>query len=148
MNDVATSTLSLHLSRHFDAPPERVFDAWLGASWGAWLPPGGATCKLGVIDPREGGRFELVMTMPDGREVPISGTYREVARPERLVFSWAGGCNDFATLVTVTFAPDGAGTSMTLRQDGFEEGGLREGFRSGWSGEGGSFDKLAALLAA
>jgi hypothetical protein len=35
---------------------------------------------------------------------------------------------------------------MTLRQEGFSDTGLRDGYRSGWTGEGGSFDKLDALL--
>lgn len=35
MNDVATipSLVSLELSHRFDAPPERVFDAWVTEDW-------------------------------------------------------------------------------------------------------------------
>ena len=39
MNGVAEPHLSLDLSRRFEAPPERVFDAWLSKEWGEWLPP-------------------------------------------------------------------------------------------------------------
>ncbi len=79
--------------------------------------------------------------------VEASGTYREIVPPRKLVFTFAGGCAFQETVVTVTFRHDGVGTLMTLRQDGFSEAGLREGFRTGWTGPGDSFDKLAALLA-
>ena len=138
--------LTLTLSRYFDAPPDRVFDAWTGPDWGDWLPPRGATCKVTAIDPRRDGRFEAAMSMPDGRHIAVSGTYREVQRPERLVFTWHGGCSNAATLVTLTFRAEGTGTRMTLRQEGFDQDAMRTGFESGWSGEGGSFDKLVAFL--
>jgi uncharacterized protein YndB with AHSA1/START domain len=33
--------IELELTRHFDAPPEQVFDAWLSKSWGDWAGPAG-----------------------------------------------------------------------------------------------------------
>ena len=146
MSDVASPALTLTLSRHFDAPPDKVFDAWTSPDWGDWLPPRGATCKVTAIDPRSGGQFEAAMWMPDGRQIVVSGTYRKVQRPERLVFTWQGSCFNAATLVTLTFRAEGDGTLMTLRQQGFDQNAMRAGFESGWSGEGGSFDKLAAFL--
>ena len=47
----------------------------------------------------------------------------------------------------MTFRPDGDGTLMTLRQDGFVDKAMRDGIETGWTGPGGSFDKLAGLLA-
>ena len=138
---------SLEISRHFEAPPERVFDAWLGTEWGEWLPPAGAVCKVTSIKPRAGGRYLLNMAMPDGRTIAISGEYREVVRPKRLVFTWLGNYNNQETLITVTFRPDGGGTLMNLRQDGFPTTELRDGYNSGWTGKNGSFDKLDAYLA-
>ena len=146
MSDLTSPPLTLTLSRHFDASPDRVYDAWTGQDWGDWLPPRGATCKVTAIDPRRGGQFQAAMSMPDGRHIVVYGTYRDVQRPERLVFTWQGDCFNSATLVTLTFKPDGAGTLMTLRQEGFEQDAMRAGFENGWSGEGGSFDKLAAFL--
>src|SRR5260370_1425749 len=63
MNSVAESSLSLEISRRFDAPPERVFDAWLGKEWGEWLPPRGARCKVDRIEPRVGGQYHVAMNM-------------------------------------------------------------------------------------
>jgi len=57
------STLSLEISRHFEVPPERVFDAWLSKEWGEWLPPASARCEVKELEPRVGG------TMRVGRRV-------------------------------------------------------------------------------
>ena len=138
--------LSLEVSRRFEAPPARVFDAWLGDEWGDWLPPAKTSCKIFALDPVEGGRFHLRMTMGEGREAEISGVYREIKRPTKLVLTWAGSQNRQETVITVTFRKDGDGTLMTLRQDGFPDAGSRDGYEAGWTGPGGSFDKLAALL--
>ncbi len=80
MSQIAESTLTLEVSRRFAATPERVFDAWLSREWGAWLPPGGATCKVTAIDPVKGGRYQVAMGMPDGRQIQITGIYREIDR--------------------------------------------------------------------
>lgn len=77
------------LTREFDAPRERVWDAytkpellrrWLGG------PPG---CELVgcEVDLRPGGRYRFVWRGPDGTEMGMGGVYREVARPERLVYT-------------------------------------------------------------
>lgn len=147
MNKIAESTLSLEISRRFDAPPERVFDAWLSKEWGEWLPPRGARCEVTLMKPHVGGRYQVSMTMPDGRTIEIAGVYRELVRPEKLVFTWFGSYNSQETLVTLTFQPDGSGTQMKMRQDGFADAQLRDGYNSGWTGENGSFDKLDAFLA-
>jgi uncharacterized protein YndB with AHSA1/START domain len=138
---------TLEIVRRFDAPPERVFDAWLGNSWGEWLPPAGATCEVATIEPRVGGSYLIRMAMADGRNIEISGAYREIARPERLVLTWCGSYNPHEMLLTLTFRRDGAGTVMTLRQEGFPDEALRDGYNSGWAGQGGSFDKLDRFLA-
>ncbi|MGB7045216.1 MAG: SRPBCC domain-containing protein [Methylocella sp.] len=147
MYKFAESILSLEISRRVDAPLERVFDAWLSKKWGDWLPPRGARCEVTLIEPRVGGRYQVSMTMPDGGTVEISGVYRELARPDKLVFTWLGRYNSQEMLITLTFLPDGTGTQMKMRQDGFTDAQLRDGYNSGWTGENGSFDKLDAFLA-
>jgi uncharacterized protein YndB with AHSA1/START domain len=147
MAELDQTAFTLEISRRFDAAPETVFDAWLGKEWGEWLPPAKARCEVALQEPRPGGRYLVRMTMGDGRLVEISGTYREIDRPRKLVLSWTGNYNNQETIVTLTFRPDGAGTIMTLRQDGFPDEALRNGYNAGWTGPGGSFDKLAQVLA-
>jgi uncharacterized protein YndB with AHSA1/START domain len=144
----ATSTgTRLEISRHFDAPPERVFDAWLTKSSGEWLSPAGAHCEMTALEPRVGGRYQMHVTSPDGRTIDISGAYREIARPQRLVLTWTDHYNTLETIMTLTFRPDGAGTMMIVRQDGFPDAGIRDRYDTGWTGTGGSFDKLSTFLA-
>ncbi len=144
----ATSTgTRLEISRRFDAPPERVFDAWLTKSSGEWLSPAGAHCEMTALEPRVGGHYQMHVTTPDGRTIAISGAYHEIARPQRLVLTWTDHYNTLETIMTLTFRPDGAGTMMIVRQDGFPEAGVRDRYNNGWTSAGGSFDKLAAFLA-
>jgi uncharacterized protein YndB with AHSA1/START domain len=143
---VVTEGLTLELARRFAARPERVFDAWLSKEWGEWLAPAGARCKIASLDARVGGRYEANMTMEDGRDVVISGIYREIVRPEKLVLTWMGNYNNHETLITVAFRRDGAGTLMTLTQTNFPDEQQRMGYTRGWSGAGGCFDKLERYL--
>lgn len=147
MTAIDDNALSLEISRRFKAPPERVFDAWLGEKWGAWLPPKQARCDVVAMDPVVGGAYLVRMVMPDGRIVEISGRYKEIVRPTKLALTWKGDYHPHETLITVIFHADGDGTLMTLRQEGFAEAAMRDGYVSGWTGEGGSFDKLAQALA-
>ena len=147
MDTMTQPALTLELTRHFTAAPERVFDAWLTKDWSKWLPPRGATCSVEAMDVRVGGNYRLAMTMSDGRQVEIYGDYREIVRPERLVLAWTGNYNHQETVLTLTFAPDGAGTLLTLQQSGFLDPQMCDGYRMGWTGEGGSFEKLDLVLA-
>jgi uncharacterized protein YndB with AHSA1/START domain len=141
------TTDALELSRHFNASPERVFDAWLGPQWGSWLGPAGATCEVVALDPAVGGTYHIRGALADGRAFETQGEYLEIDRPRRLVLTWAMCHNQQETRITVTFRPDGDGTVMTLRQDGLPEGDLRMGYETGWAGADASFDKLARRLA-
>jgi uncharacterized protein YndB with AHSA1/START domain len=145
MNAVIESPVKLSLTRNFDCPPETLFDAWLDDSWADWLGPEGVICLSCEIDPRVGGKWRVVSRMPDGREVTMNGVYREITRPDRLVFTWHGcfsGPDD--TTVTVIFKPRGAGTEMTLIHAGFINEDLRDRHNGGWSA---TFDRLARHIA-
>ena len=146
MNTQILTPFTLEISRHFDARPEAVFDAWLSKDWGRWLPPAGATCEVTEMSPIAGGGYHVTMNMGDGRRVEIAGRYREIIRPRKIVLTWLGNYNDQEMVITLTFQPDRGGTLMTLKQEGFREDALREGYRKGWTGTGGSLDKLAAYL--
>jgi len=146
MSTAVLTPFTLEIGRHFDAQPEAVFDAWLSKDWGQWLPPADASCEVTRIMPGPGGDYHLKMRMGDGRQVEISGTYLEVLRPHKIVLTWTGNYNNQETRITLTFKPDRGGTLMTLKQEGFEEEALRDGYRNGWTGAGGSFDKLETYL--
>ncbi len=134
----------LELSRWFAAPPEALFDAWLTRQWAEWVSPAGTTCEVVALEP---SGYHLRMAMPDGRVIEITGVFLEVDRARRLTMTWTGSYNNHETRLTVTFRADGAGTTMSLRQERFADAAQREAYQSGWIGEGGAFDKLASSLA-
>jgi uncharacterized protein YndB with AHSA1/START domain len=94
----------LRIVRRLPASREEVFDAWIDRhALVAWLCAGETTVTAAEVDPRVGGRFRIVMSSGQD-DVEHSGEYREIRRPERLVFTWASKhTGGRATLVTVTF---------------------------------------------
>jgi uncharacterized protein YndB with AHSA1/START domain len=107
---------SIVVTRVFDAPRDLVFDAWTDSRHiGRWYGPNGFTIATHAIDVRPGGVWLFDMHGPDGVEYPNKITYREIAKPERLVYDHgdAGAPGYFQT--TVTFAEEGAKTKLTMR---------------------------------
>jgi uncharacterized protein YndB with AHSA1/START domain len=105
--------------RVHDAPREVVFDCMtmpehLTRFWG----PAGTTTPIDgiTVELRPGGRFETTMVNDaDGNAYTMRAVYLEVNRPDRLVWTEAGGQGGMTT--TVTFAAlDGGRTEVTTHQ--------------------------------
>ncbi len=82
------SDRELAFTRVFSAPRQRVFDAWTKpehlVSWYGCHRSSLVVCE---VDLRVGGAYRFVARMDDGGEHTISGVYRDIAPPERLVFT-------------------------------------------------------------
>jgi uncharacterized protein YndB with AHSA1/START domain len=142
--DSASTTLIM--TRRFDAPPERVFNAWLDPKQLAqWMGPRGVQAEATRLDARVGGGYAITMHTPDKSNPQVNGTYKEITRYTRLVFTWVWTGDMQETLVTLTFKAVGKATEMTLEHTGFPNSDRRDRHNDGWTG---SFDKLADLLAA
>jgi len=143
-NDLAFSPKSvLQIERVFDAPRALVFEMWVKAKhMSNWAAPDGFTIPVNEGELRLGGQWRSAMRGPDGNGRWLSGTYREITPPQRLVFShqWDGGPE---TMVSVTFEEFGDKTRMIFRQTGFESLAARSGHEGGWNQ---SFGKLSAYL--
>jgi uncharacterized protein YndB with AHSA1/START domain len=147
-----TTTLSpvLKITRLFDAPPGRVFDAWLvKEEWGAWIGPEGGHCDIVEFEPRVGGRYQLVMHISGRGDIPVEGVFKTIERPSpgkmgRFAFTWGwalGGHGD--TLVSVTLKDVGGRTELTLTHEGLPTAEDREGHGKGWNS---TLNKLALYV--
>jgi len=142
-----TTTLADHavleLNRHFDAPPEQVFDAWLSKSWGDWAGPEGVKGEVLLLEPKVGGRYRMAMRKPDGSTLTVGGVYREIARPSKLVMTWKWEHGQDETIITLTFRASGKGTDLKMRHEGFTTAGDRDAHGVGWNG---TLDRLAVWI--
>jgi uncharacterized protein YndB with AHSA1/START domain len=66
----------------------------------------------------------------------VGGEYREVRRPERLVYSWcwerSDGQPQHTSTVTVEFLAEGERTTIVLEHTGLASAESRDAHREGW----------------
>jgi uncharacterized protein YndB with AHSA1/START domain len=152
MNDpmpVAAADQQVLITRIFDAPRERVFQAWTDPDQvAAWYGPEHFDTPRDRIhiDLRVGGRYELTMVQRDGGdEFAIGYEIVELVEPELIVLR-SDPMPDVGmhepTVTRVEFFDHGAKTRMTLSDGPYPTGG--EHAEAGWIA---AFDNLAALVA-
>ncbi len=130
-----TDDFSLTVRREIAAPAEALFDAWLDAeSLGTWLRPGGIRETRAETDPQVGGTFRIVMVDGDASLLHC-GTYREIDRPRRLVFTWSSPATQLRdSVVTVTFELSSErSTVVQIHQVGLPDEEARASHQAGWS---------------
>ena len=93
---------SVTIRKTLPASCEEVFDAWLDAEgMRHWMCPGPVTSCDVALEPRVGGHFRFIMTIP-GAQIVSSGEFRVLERPAKLQFTWISSrWDDEETLVTV-----------------------------------------------
>lgn len=125
---------SVTVRREIAASAEVLFDAWLDAeSLGTWLKPTGIRETRAETDPQEGGAFRIVM-VDDESDIVHSGTYREIDRPRRLVFTWSSPATRFRdSIVTVTFQPTPDSTVVEIHQVGLPDEDAQASHDAGWT---------------
>lgn len=128
----------IEVSRVIAVPRGRVFRAWTTPSeMMHFASPEDAEVIEAESEPRPGGRWRVVMRGMDGSRHEAVGEYREVETDRRVVHSHAwlqpDGTRTPETIVTVTFADEGEGTRITIRQVQLTDRASAEGHRSGWS---------------
>src|SRR5437870_5724255 len=85
-----TRSIALRLERVFQAPRERVFEAWTRPEalkrW--WCPPGWEPDRI-EVDLRVSGVFYLGMRrVADQSAAAVQGRFLDVRPPERVVYTW------------------------------------------------------------
>jgi uncharacterized protein YndB with AHSA1/START domain len=144
----ATADRALVIRRVFDAPRETVWKAFTDSKHALnWWGPRDHPARHIEIDARVGGRWRICLrSVADGRDLWHGGVFREVVRPEWLVFTFAwdeDGERGEENIVTITFAEQGGKTLMTFHQAPFWSEGERDGHQGGW---GSTFDRLGDFL--
>jgi uncharacterized protein YndB with AHSA1/START domain len=138
------------VTRVVDAPHRLVFDAMSNPKHvPQWLTgPEGWTMPVCEIDLRPGGAWRYVYRQPDGAEMTLQGSYREVAPPERIVSteSWGPEWPETINTLVLTEAAGQTTITMTIRYPSQEarDAALRSGMKDGMDQ---GFARLDGLLA-
>jgi uncharacterized protein YndB with AHSA1/START domain len=78
----------LEVSRIFDARDHLIFEAYTNpAVLPRWFTPSGMDCIKCDVNLQAGGRYRIVNRSRDGVTYGCGGTYLEIRRPHRLVFT-------------------------------------------------------------
>lgn len=122
---------TLHVTRRFAAPRERVFRAWTEpAALVRWWWPWNPTI---AIDLRPGGTYRVAAEHPGARELAVSGEFLEVKPPERVVYTFAWDGDERVTQVAVEFRDLGEATEVILRHTGSATAEERDNHGHGWN---------------
>lgn len=150
----ATAQRDVIVTRVFDAPRALVFEMWTDPKRMArWWGPSGFTNPVCELDVRPGGAIRIHMRAPDGTVYPMTGSFREIVEPERIVFTAVAqdhaGNPLLEVLTTATFAHQAGKTELTVdaRAVGLAPVApqMLAGMETGWTQ---SLERLAGVVAA
>jgi uncharacterized protein YndB with AHSA1/START domain len=142
------SDREITLTRVFKAPRQLVYDAFNKPEiLKRWFGPRGWSLVTCDVDPRVGGGFRFVLRGPDGRDMGMRGTYKELAPPERSVHMESFDDFPGESQVTAVFTEQDGETTLNATilypskevRDAVIKSGMEHGAAE-------SYDKLAELL--
>lgn len=127
----------LLITRVFDAPVALVFRIWeTREHMIRWLGPKDFTCTHLDLDFRPGGAWRACIVSEAYGENWMGGTFREIEKSRRIVYSfaWEGGDQPgLDTLITVTFSEEGGKTVQNFHQAPFIDVEARDSHVGGWN---------------
>jgi uncharacterized protein YndB with AHSA1/START domain len=128
------NTVRLH--RVLQAPPERVYRAFLDAdAMAKWLPPNGFTGKVHHVDATVGGTFRMSFTnFTSGKSHSFGGRYLELVPHERIRHTDAFEDPNLPgeMVVTITLEKVSVGTDLSIVQEGIPDVIPAEACYLGW----------------
>jgi len=137
MNDTAKMNDTIVVEIDIDAPPERVFQAWIDPqqrlAW--WGDDGVYRGQKMESDLRVGGKWVTQGKSAEGKEFSVSGTYTRIEAPRALGFTWNHDWGDGdvpETHVLIELTPTSSGTHVTLTHSGFTSTSERDDHNQGW----------------
>ena len=138
----------LQIERTFPASCEQVFQAWTDPTkLKRWFGPEGFSTLVAEVDLRVGGKYLLGMQSADGQMNYITGIYREIQPPTKLVFSWQwaeefDASRDDVMLVKIEFVSRGKNTQVILTHEQLPSETSKEQHEAGWIGCFNGLEKL------
>jgi len=122
MSDRSTNHATFVIERRYDAAPARVWRAWSDPEQKLqWFGPPELKGREHEIDFRVGGSERMVVTVPDGTRYTFASRFQDIVEGERFVHTYEMYRDEdriSVSVATVEFAPDGAGTRLTLTEQG------------------------------
>jgi uncharacterized protein YndB with AHSA1/START domain len=116
------------ITRIFSAPRALVWNAWtdpkMFVNWWGPFPTVNPVCEM---DLRPGGAFRWVMMSPEGQQYPVTGVYKEIVKPERIVYTnnladnpreWHDQLNALRGAPKGSVVPDGVVTVLFAEENG------------------------------
>jgi uncharacterized protein YndB with AHSA1/START domain len=135
---VSSPVTSLHIRRVFNAPRQRLFQAWTDpkkmTEWFCHAKPE-LIGKLIVMDVRAGGRYGFDISDANGKISKVRGEYLEIKAPEKLVFTWFWETEpEYGdTLVTLEFGDLGEKSELIMTHERFANSDARDKHNIGWA---------------
>lgn len=146
MPDTATADHVLSLQQRFQAPRQRVFEAFTSRDGlQAWFGPASTTARVHELDVRVGGNYTIDIVNTDGEAFRVSGIYRKIDPPKALEFTWIWGQGNYAgreTVVSLAFNDLGGETELRLTHSGLADAQAVHLHNEGWSSSMTALDRL------
>ena len=130
------------MTRVFDAPRDLVFEAHTSCEhMSKWWGPRRYQTISCEIDFRPGGAWRIVQSGSDGQAFGFHGEFREIVRPERIVWTFEfEGMPGHVSVDTLTLEEHDGKTTLTATsvfdtvedRDGMLQSGMQEGAAETW----------------
>jgi uncharacterized protein YndB with AHSA1/START domain len=143
------SDLEIRMVRAFDAPRDLVFEAHSKCEHLTnWWGRTGSTLSTCELEFRPGGTWRFVERQQNGEEYGFRGAFREIVRPERIIWTFEfDGMPGKVSVDTLTFSERAGKTVLTATsrfgskedRDGMAASRMEEGANETW-------DRLAEYL--
>ena len=127
----------LQLKRVLPVSRERVFAAWIDPKkLKLWWGPGEVECLDAEVDLRVGGRYKILLKGESNQPFSVSGEYKEISEPQKLVFTWDWDDAEMSvgeTLVTLKLSEVDGQTELELTHERFPTQNDRDNHEGGWT---------------
>ena len=125
---------TLYIERTFQAPAQKVFDAWTSEEvmrrW--WHADADWETAEASVDLRVGGEVRVVMRDPQKDEYGGGGRYPEIDPPRRLAFTWLWDDTSARMLIEIDFEEVDGVTTVRFTHSGLWDEDAVRSHGEGW----------------